>query len=89
VYVHSSSMHQNFSNYALTNLLFGLCKSIWIIDTLVIRPNPHPGPLTCPLTPKVLWTKECVPIIFSFVIFTLGFTFESFKEFGGVSTGVI
>jgi hypothetical protein len=28
MYVHSLSVHQKYSNYALTNLLFGLCKSI-------------------------------------------------------------
>jgi hypothetical protein len=27
-------MHQKCSNYALTNLLFRLCKSMWIIDRL-------------------------------------------------------
>jgi hypothetical protein len=30
------------SDYALTNLLFGLCRSIWIIDPLVTHHNPHP-----------------------------------------------
>jgi hypothetical protein len=28
-------------NYALTNLLFGLCKSIWIIYLFIIHLNPH------------------------------------------------
>ncbi len=32
---------KNASNYALTNL-FGLCRSIWIIDSLVTRPCSHP-----------------------------------------------
>jgi len=26
VFVHGSSVHQKYYNYALTNLLFGLCK---------------------------------------------------------------
>jgi hypothetical protein len=30
------------SNYALTNLLFGLCKSVWVIGLLVNLPSPHP-----------------------------------------------
>jgi hypothetical protein len=28
------------SNYALTNLLFGLCKSVWVIQLLVNLPSP-------------------------------------------------
>jgi hypothetical protein len=28
VFAHGSSVHQKCSNYALTNLLFGLCKSM-------------------------------------------------------------
>jgi len=28
MFAHDSSMHQKCSNYALTNLLFGLCKSV-------------------------------------------------------------
>jgi len=31
VFVRGSSVHQKCSNYALTNLLFGLCKSMWVI----------------------------------------------------------
>jgi len=34
-------MHQKCSNYALTNLLFGLCKSMWIIDPIFLHLNPH------------------------------------------------
>jgi len=37
------------SSYTLTNLLFGLCKSMWVIDLLVNLPSPIPelqhGPL--------------------------------------------
>jgi hypothetical protein len=40
------------SNYALTNLLFGLCKFVWIIDSLIICPSPHPEALARPSTPK-------------------------------------
>jgi hypothetical protein len=32
IFARGLSMHQKRSNYALTNLLFGLCKSAWIID---------------------------------------------------------
>jgi hypothetical protein len=42
VFVHGSSMHQKCSNYALTNLLFDLCRSMWIIDPLVTCPSLIP-----------------------------------------------
>ncbi len=48
MYAHGSSVHQKCSNYALTNLLFGLCKFVWIIDPLFTRPNPHPKIPTWP-----------------------------------------
>ncbi len=44
-------VHQMCSNYALTNLLFGLYKSIWIIDPLVICLSPH---LEAPAQPSYL-----------------------------------
>ncbi len=78
-----SFMHQKCSNYALTNLLFGFCRWIWIIDTLVTCLNLHLGTLTLPFTPEMLQGKECAPIPSS-VVFTLGLAFEFFKEFGGV-----
>ncbi len=34
--------------HSLTNLLFGLCRSIWIIDPLVTCPNPHLKASACP-----------------------------------------
>jgi hypothetical protein len=47
MYCHDSSMHQKCSNYALTNLLFDLCISIWIIYLLGICHNPHPRTPAC------------------------------------------
>ncbi len=44
-------------NYALTNL-FGLCKSVWVIEFLVNLPSPHPWAPTRPFTPEMLLTKE-------------------------------
>jgi hypothetical protein len=41
-----------------TNLLFSLCRSVWIIDLFINLPNPHPGVPTRPSTPKMLRTKE-------------------------------
>jgi hypothetical protein len=34
VFAYGSSKHQNHSIYALTNLLFGLCRSMWMINYL-------------------------------------------------------
>jgi hypothetical protein len=34
------SMHQRCSSYALTNLLVGLCKSVWIVDLHVNLLHP-------------------------------------------------
>jgi len=81
-------MHQKCSNYALTNLLFGLCKFVWIIDLFVTCFSPHPGTLTCLSTFKALWIRECIPTL-SFVIFMFGFTFEFYKEFGGMLVGML
>jgi hypothetical protein len=40
------------SNYALTNLLFGLCKFVWVIEVLVNLPSPIPKLQHAPLPPK-------------------------------------
>jgi hypothetical protein len=66
VFAHASTMHQKCFNYALTNLLFSLCKSMWIIDLLIILPSPHPGALARPFTPKVLWAKNHASIPYPF-----------------------
>ncbi len=71
VFARGSSVHQRCFNYALTNWWFGLCRSMWVIKLLVTLPSPHPGTLTRPSTPKVLWTKECAPTFDPFAIFTL------------------
>jgi hypothetical protein len=63
VCAHGSSVHQKYSNYALTNLLFSLCKSVWIIDPLVTCPNPHPEAPTRPSTFKVLELGSVSPFL--------------------------
>jgi hypothetical protein len=70
VFAHGLSMHQKCSNYTLINL-FGLCRSMWIIDLLVILPSPHHGALTRPSTPKVLWVRERAPTLYPFVVHPL------------------
>jgi hypothetical protein len=85
IFAHGSSMHQKCSNYALINLLFGLCKFMQVIDLLVNHPSPEPRAPTCPSTPEMLQPKERTPISFTFVVFTFGLIVESIKELGGMS----
>jgi hypothetical protein len=85
VFARGLSVHQMCSNYALTNLLFGLCRFMWIIDLLIAHPSPHPEALARPSTLKVLRTKECTPTFYPSTIFTFGLTIESIKEFEGAS----
>jgi hypothetical protein len=69
VFARGSSMHQKCSNYALINLLFDLCRSMWIIDLFVIHLNPHPRTPALPSTPEMLRAKErtqlCIFPLFS------------------------
>jgi hypothetical protein len=58
MFVHGSSVHQRCSDYTLTNLLFGLCRSMWINDLLVNHSSPHLEATTGPSTLEVLWAKE-------------------------------
>ncbi len=85
MFVHGLSMHQKCSNYAITNVLFGLCRSVWIIDRLVTCHNPHPEALACPFITEVLRTKEHTPIPYLSAIFTFRLTIDSIKEFGCVT----
>jgi hypothetical protein len=41
-----------YSNYTLTNLLFGLCRSMWVIKLLVNFPSPIPKLQHAHLPPK-------------------------------------
>ncbi len=76
-------------HYALTNLLFGLCMFMWIIEPLVTRPSLHLRAPTHPSTFKVLWAKERVAIPFHFVVFTFRLVIESIKELWGVSINLL
>ncbi len=73
-------------NYTLTNLLFGLCRSVWIIELRVNLPSPHLGALKRPFTFEMLWTKEHTPILSPSIIFTFKLVAESIKELGGASS---
>jgi len=85
VFARGLFVHQKCFNYTLTNLLFGLCRSMWLIDLLVIRPNPHPKALARPSTPKMLRAKEHIPTLYPCIVFSFGLILEFIKEFGGAS----
>ncbi len=70
-------------------LLFGLCKSLWVIDLFANIPSPHLKAPTRPSTPKVLWTKVRTPTPFPSVVVTFGLAIKSIKELGGVSDVVM
>ncbi len=76
VFVHDLSMHWSCLSYALTNLLFGLYKSMYVIDLLVDLLNPRPRTPTRPSTLEVLRAREHTPTPPS-IIFTFGLTIES------------
>jgi hypothetical protein len=71
VFVCASFVHQKCSNYALNNLLFGLCRFVWVIDLLVILPTFYLKVPTHPFTLKILPAKERTPTFHSFAMFTL------------------
>jgi hypothetical protein len=82
-------VHQKCSNYALTNLLFGLCKFVWIIDLLVNIPNPHLRALAHPSTFKVLWARERAPTPCPSNVFTLWTHSWFHRRVGGASINII
>ncbi len=71
-------------NYALTNLFFGLCKSVLVSKLLLNLCSPilelqhTPLPLKC-------YKPKRVPNFFSFTLLTFGLTIQSIKELGGTS----
>jgi hypothetical protein len=81
MHAHGLFMHQKCSNHTLTNLLFGLCRFVWIIDLFIIHPSPHSGALASLLPPKVLWVREQT-LIPSLVICIFRLIFEFFKNCG-------
>jgi hypothetical protein len=74
-----SFMHKKCSNYALTNLLFGLCRFAWVIDLLITLPSFYFRTPARPSTPKVPWIKECTPTPHSFTVFTLDLNLNLLK----------
>jgi hypothetical protein len=43
---------------------------MWIIDSFVVHPNPHPKALAHTFTPKVLQTKERTLTLYPSIVFT-------------------
>jgi hypothetical protein len=85
VFARGESMHPKCFNCALTNMLFGSCRSVWIINLLINIPSSHLRASTRPYTLKVLQTKEHALTPFPFVVFTFRLAIESIKELGGAS----
>jgi hypothetical protein len=85
VFARGLSVHQKCSNYALTNLLFNLCRSMSVIELFVTHLSPHLGAPARPSTPKVLRARECAPTPYPFAVFTFKLIVESIKESGGAS----
>jgi hypothetical protein len=61
VFDHDSFVHQKCSNCVLINLLFGLYKSIWIIDPFVTRFSLHLEALTYSFTRFKCYELRSVP----------------------------
>jgi len=82
------SVHQKCSIYALTNLLFGLCRFTWIIELFVNIPSPHPRAPTRPSTPEVLQTMERAPTPYSSIVFTLDLHLSMSRRLGARHSGM-
>jgi hypothetical protein len=75
-------MHQKCLNYALINLLFGLCRFVWIVDPFVICFSPHLGAPAHPSTLEVLRAKECTPTPYPFIVFILDLQLSLSRNLG-------
>jgi len=84
-----SFVHQKCSSYALTNLLFGLCKSMWMIELLINLPNPLPELQHAPLSPKCYELRSAPQPFSPSVVFTFGLAIKSIEELGGASLGMV
>ncbi len=66
---HDSSEHQTCSNYALTNLLFSLCMSVWVNKLLVNLLSPIPKLQHAPLPPKCCKPRS-MPQLLTLLLFS-------------------
>jgi len=81
MYACGSYVHKKCSNYALINLLFSLCKLIWIINMLITHRSPHdPKAPTHPSYPKRITSYgTCFNSLF-FLYFQVGIRIWVFQE---------
>ncbi len=80
VFARGSFVHQKCSSHALTNLLFSLCKSMWVIDLLVNILSP--GAPTHPITWSVANQGTHLNFFPPSVVVTFWLANESIKELG-------
>jgi len=64
------------------HLALVLCRSMWVDKACQLFLVPSSSSSTPFYPSKMLRTRERAPIPYSFAIFCLGLTFESFKELG-------
>jgi hypothetical protein len=82
VFARGSSVHQKWSTYALTNLLFGLCRFVWVTKLLINLLSPYPRALARPSTPEVLLMREHASIPSPFDVFIFGLAVSRSKSLG-------
>ncbi len=83
-FAHGLSQHQKCLNYAITNLLFVLCRSMWMIKCLSFLLVPS-WSSNMPLYPRSAMSQGMCLDSLLFRCFHFRFTFEFIKELGNVS----
>jgi hypothetical protein len=86
-FARGSSELQRCSNYVLTNLLFGLCRFVWVIKCLSFFLVPSWSSNTS-FYPRSATSQGACPDSLFFHCFHFRLTFESIKEFESVSKQV-
>jgi hypothetical protein len=81
VLAHGSSEHQKCFSYALTNLLFGLCMFVWVIDYLSFFLIASQSSNTS-LYPWSVMSQGGHPTSSSFIVFTFGLAIRSIRSLG-------
>ncbi len=75
---------QKYFNYASTNLLFGLCRFVWVIKCLPLFLVPSRS-FSTPIYPQSVANQGACPNSLFFHCFHFKFPFEFIKELGNVS----
>ncbi len=82
MFARGSSMHQKGSSYALTHLLFGLCRFMWVIELLDNLPGSHLGAPACLFIVEMLQAKNHAPTFSPSIIFTFRFVVSPSRSLG-------